>query len=546
MTSEVKQMRSRNSRMGRRQILLGMGGAAAVGLAGCGGGGEVAAPVATDTPLTVKAYAGGGTTAAGVVQNAAGGSVSVWTDAAGLSQSLYQNGGRTIRTYYGPSQEVVRVVDEVSGEFLVVTPLSVSRTDYNIYAANGAWKAGWAVLLNADGTYSSAQIISSGGLTGQQVTGNLSGAVAASYTMLPDGSSGLGTPTLLTKSGTAFASVAAVPFTVSVLNRLTDALFRSAYAQTVPRKGLGTSILGAFYMAAGALALGTTAGSIAIALAGVALMGYGAYTIYNGLSTIASANFNVLDSASNQILGNAYEEFSESRSPIDALTSRLSGYLASGSSALSGLPSLTTVASQAQSSVGTAASTLVAATTAAWQQVTSAPPPGSTGLTGVMVDNAGQTYQLTGTYNPATSTTTFDTGTSSTTRITGSGRTTGGPGTYTARAPAGTTVTGAVSVSERALGACQTQQSSGGQGAFSNTYDLGRDSGTFQLTYEMYNIPDRLQVLSSTGQVLYTTGGLVSGGNTVQIPFSGGRIVYVVISAPTSGTAWDYTLGCPA
>ncbi len=62
----------------------------------------------------------------------------------------------------------------------------------------------------------------------------------------------------------------------------------------------------------------------------------------------------------------------------------------------------------------------------------------------------------------------------------------------------------------------------------------------------MYSIPDRLEVKSSDGQTLFTTGGLVSGSDTVQVTYSGGRMVYVTVTAPTSGTAWDYTIGCPS
>jgi hypothetical protein len=60
----------------------------------------------------------------------------------------------------------------------------------------------------------------------------------------------------------------------------------------------------------------------------------------------------------------------------------------------------------------------------------------------------------------------------------------------------------------------------------------------------MYTIPDRLEVRDSTGQVLYSTNGLVSGTNSIDIPYTNGPIVFVIISAPNSGTAWDYVVSC--
>ena len=108
-----------------------------------------------------------------------------------------------------------------------------------------------------------------------------------------------------------------------------------------------------------------------------------------------------------------------------------------------------------------------------------------------------------------------------------------------------TTDTGTFTVTQQTLGACQTQQSSGGQGTFTKTYDLGQDAGTFDLTYEMFSIPDRLDVVDSTGKSLFSTGGLVSNGQTVPITYSGSRRIVVILSAPNSGTAWEYVVGCP-
>jgi hypothetical protein len=181
--------------------------------------------------------------------------------------------------------------------------------------------------------------------------------------------------------------------------------------------------------------------------------------------------------------------------------------------------------------------------------VTSSPPPGSTAVEGLLVDNNGTSYNTTGTYDPATDAITFDTGPATGVRIEGTGDAGAdgsGSGSYKVSTNGSVTGSGTFTSKTQSLGACQTNASSGGQGAFTHVYDMGRDSGTFELTYQMFTIPDRLEVKSSSGTTLFTTGGLVSGSKTVQIPFSGGRLVFVIVTAPTSGTAWDYTIGCPA
>jgi hypothetical protein len=94
------------------------------------------------------------------------------------------------------------------------------------------------------------------------------------------------------------------------------------------------------------------------------------------------------------------------------------------------------------------------------------------------------------------------------------------------------------------IGQCQQQQNSGGQGIFSNTYDLGK-CGPFPFTYQAYTIPDRLQIFQDEN-LIFDTGGPVSGGATVTVDASGTTsLVRVVVIASLEGTAWDYTVGCP-
>jgi len=94
------------------------------------------------------------------------------------------------------------------------------------------------------------------------------------------------------------------------------------------------------------------------------------------------------------------------------------------------------------------------------------------------------------------------------------------------------------------LGQCTEQQNSGGQGIFSNTYDLGK-CGDFPFRYQAFTIPDQFQIFQDDN-LIFDTGGKVSGGATVTVTAVGQTtLIRVVVTADLSGTAWNYTVGCP-
>jgi hypothetical protein len=96
-----------------------------------------------------------------------------------------------------------------------------------------------------------------------------------------------------------------------------------------------------------------------------------------------------------------------------------------------------------------------------------------------------------------------------------------------------------------ALGACATLTQSGGAGTFSYAFDAAATTGKLSFYRQAYSIPDGFRVLSN-GKTLYDTGGLVSGDETVNLALVGSRILFVLVNAPTSGTAWDLKVGCPS
>lgn len=528
-----------------RRALIAIGGAAAVtALPGCGGGdgGDGSKTPATSQAITMQTFLPSLEGAAAVLRNAAGGSVTTWVNpsSGALTQSLYEEGGRRIRSYFSPtSQQLERVVNETTGEFMAVTTVDENRTDYNHYSASGAWLDGQALVKNADGTYATAKILSSSSIDGQQLKADLTGPVVASVSLLPTGLSGLGPLVPVSTAGILTAQASVSNTLLAVLDRLTTRLIGAAQAQTASGTALLQGLTGSILVVGGIL------GAASLPFWGsAALVGGGAYLLYRAMINQNAPNLNENREGIDRIFGSAVSDFSSGDGNYDQLSSSLNSYVrGDGSVVRAGLLPLSSMLSTVASTASNVASTLTAAATSAWQQITSGPPAGQTELSGLMVDNSGQTYTASGSYTPSDQSFTF-TASGGNKQFTGTGNAATGSGTYTSTQD-GTNQNGTLTASREALGQCQTQQSSGGQGAFTKSYDLGRDSGSFELSYEMYGIPDKLEVINA-GKVVFTTSGLVSGGTTVQVPFSGSRIVFVVVSAPNSGTAWDYSIGCPA
>jgi hypothetical protein len=82
---------------------------------------------------------------------------------------------------------------------------------------------------------------------------------------------------------------------------------------------------------------------------------------------------------------------------------------------------------------------------------------------------------------------------------------------------------------------------SGGTGTYTKTIDIGSGAGSFELTYDFFNIADRIVI---TGAANYDSG-IISGLHTVTITkATTDRYITLTIYAPTSGTQWEYTVGC--
>lgn len=92
-------------------------------------------------------------------------------------------------------------------------------------------------------------------------------------------------------------------------------------------------------------------------------------------------------------------------------------------------------------------------------------------------------------------------------------------------------------------------QPAGGQGRNQvYTYNIANPAAhNLTISFEAYYVPDRMKVYSQTGQLLYDTGGLVSGFHQQTIaynPARHGTYLQVIVDAPTAGTGWKFCVDC--
>lgn len=95
---------------------------------------------------------------------------------------------------------------------------------------------------------------------------------------------------------------------------------------------------------------------------------------------------------------------------------------------------------------------------------------------------------------------------------------------------------------------CNDTQVAGGDQPESRLLELGRTRGTFQFSYNMNSVKDRMELIYE-GQTLLDTG-CVSDGTTQDITYKGSSTQILVKVTPNcetgnSGTAWDFSVSCP-
>jgi hypothetical protein len=95
--------------------------------------------------------------------------------------------------------------------------------------------------------------------------------------------------------------------------------------------------------------------------------------------------------------------------------------------------------------------------------------------------------------------------------------------------------------------ACNSNTHQGGDTPETHNVEMGQPSGTFTFSWDMYTIKDRM-IVSYAGTQLYDTG-CVSDIGSVSLSYAGTSTQVTVDVLPncegTTGTAWDFTVGCP-
>lgn len=94
---------------------------------------------------------------------------------------------------------------------------------------------------------------------------------------------------------------------------------------------------------------------------------------------------------------------------------------------------------------------------------------------------------------------------------------------------------------------CNSATLSGGEGTTVTVHELGQNSGTFQFDYETYSVEDQI-IIKYEGNEIFNVGPVGTNGvvstNINYGPGTSTQIEVTVIGP--FGTAWDYTVNCPA
>jgi|GEM_PF-5696539 len=93
---------------------------------------------------------------------------------------------------------------------------------------------------------------------------------------------------------------------------------------------------------------------------------------------------------------------------------------------------------------------------------------------------------------------------------------------------------------------CNAVTKSGGYGTTTTEHFLGIESGLVTIDYEMYGIPDQMDVFYDGAKVASTNGN-VSGTGTLSFAFDGTPpySYTITVVGDNTGTAWDYVGNCP-
>lgn len=535
-------------------------------LAACGGGGSASpTPVTPSAPppppvptltrdVIVSAY-GGSTTQPSYsignqrqdridlfgADNASGDFIANQAAVKVVGESGTQN---TYSVFFDQNGAPTRINDESNRRYVLVKRAN-DVTRFEMYDSSNRFQSGFAIVRNGSGPQSVAMIKGVPVVQSQQITGQLQGGINGSFAVVSEQNAGLDTPQDLPAP---MRNYLAVPASAARSGRSQPAATGSAAPASIS-SGLETLIRTAAetYPIAGGVAGGLLlAGSpLAIPVAQVALVGFGVALAANTVRQALNSQRDQIPAGDQRdMYDSIFGTVSEPSPSATSLISRLidEATRQAGSIIQSGTAKLDQLADNFRSRSGVAADTLQGYLDPTQQPApVSGPPVVDTAVSGSGVDSNNVQYRYRGTLanggnlhlvaTPTAGSTppiTLDGTLDANQRVSGS---------YTDGSN-----TGSFSGSAAPLGQCQTLTQSGGQGTFSYASDVGSASGTVSFSYNAYSIPDAFTV-TNADQTVFTTNGLVSGTGGNSFPISAST-VFVTVSAPNNGTAWDFVLGC--
>lgn len=507
---------------------------------GCGGG-SPAIPRQSSVTVAILGSSRPGDPAV-MIRSKAGDTISYFAASGSRTPSqalLTTAAGDAVRVHYAADGSLQKIVDEKSGAFVIIkTRADGGGANYLAYDAKGAFRSGYALYRIAAGKWYTANVLGSLG----QLAGHLTGGLNASFALKPAELS-YGPATEVPAN---LAAVFNHTAKLSSRSPLLSIVVPAAWAQTVTvrdramfNSGLALAVIGGFV-------LRLPSPDPITKIVGIALLGAGALQVWRGTTGILERNPDALDAAVTGGMENTAEaDVDAGMNLVQSLQSMIQNV------ADRGMAAINTVAGTLNRVAGALTGVAMPAEQADETPAPSALPTAmgvDTSLAGTIVDTANTVYPASGTIDASGAYAV--TGTASngnTVSVDGTADATNMSlsGTYSERNQSGSVVaSGNVSGGKIAsLGQCASTTQSGGFGTFSYAFDLGRDSGTFDLSYDMYSIPDAMTIVLGS-QVLFSTGGLVSGGKSLSLQYSGGDTVFVNVSAPDQGTAWTFTIGC--
>ncbi|MEM8710125.1 MAG: hypothetical protein AAGG01_04170 [Planctomycetota bacterium] len=445
-----------------------------------------------------------------------------WTDFSGaVAHASLEEAGTSVgaRVDYDVSTgRPVLIEDRATGAYLVIEERNPQRVDFLVYGADDLYQNGYSVFTQGT-DYATAPLIGVPAFQGQ-LAGQLTGtSETGSYAMIAEDEAGLGTPTTLPLDTAALIEALGGASLVTAQDEVIENL---AWAGVVlgrsASRGLSASAHGS---------------------AGVAML----LTRFEGSDLVSNlaGGFTAATTDAQEILDVTLACIADRRAPSFASAwSFLEEEVLSAELYSNGVVNDAKNDISASGSFDAVGAVDEGSLPGSFPAPSDEPPAISTSLSGQGVFQDGTVYFMTGSVEGD--------GT-----ISCMGADSGGASMVTIQADlVGSVVTGvfdrdgemgAVDGNSEPLGECDVNQQSGGQGTFTFAQFIGTGQGVVQFRYEAFTIPDAFTVSTSEG-VRFSTNGLVSGEQFIDIPVNNEPIVFVSVSAPQNGTLWNYTLGC--